>query len=237
MNAVQSKQGIIAIKEKHKDAIECLNHVIDKDKVRIALLPDMYPMGEERAVIRETLGILLDVNQLPSEAGSIVINVETSYRIAEAVELKKPVISKDITVGGRINDSHETVLFDVPLGTTVETILEEMGGIPEDYGEIIIGGPFTGKSGNLKTPIIKTSGGIILTMPFLQDNREMGLLVCACGANKERLEEIAEKMGSKVIGIEYCKQAVDVRGNLKCQNPGKCPGQSQKVMKLKKEGA
>ncbi|MDF2595252.1 MAG: prdC [Clostridia bacterium] len=44
-------------------------------------------------------------------------------------------------------------------------------------------------------------------------------------------------MGAKVVGIEYCKQAAKVRGVLKCENPGKCPGQTQKVLKLKKEGA
>lgn len=44
-------------------------------------------------------------------------------------------------------------------------------------------------------------------------------------------------MGSEAAGVEYCKQAHRVKNSLKCENPGKCPGQVQKVMALKKAGA
>ncbi|MFC0904324.1 hypothetical protein ACFHWD_06445 [Clostridium sp. MT-14] len=44
-------------------------------------------------------------------------------------------------------------------------------------------------------------------------------------------------MGSKVVGVEYCKQAKQVKNTRKCENPGKCPGQVQKVLALKKSGA
>ncbi len=63
----------------------------------------MYPMGEERAIVRDVLGKLLEPTQLPSEANAVVINVETLTRIVEAVELKRPVISKNITVVGQLN--------------------------------------------------------------------------------------------------------------------------------------
>lgn len=238
MEAVGANEGIIAIKEKHKEAIEALRRVIDKDNIRIHLLPDMYPMGEKRAIIREVLGILLNVNQSSSEANAVVINSETVSRITDAVELKKPVITKDVTVGGKIdNDGNIQLILDVPIGTTVETVLDMSGGIEGDYGEIIMGGPFLGKSTTLASPITKTTGGIIVTMPFIKEKRKMGLLVCACGGNEERLREIAGKMGAEIVGVEYCVQAIEARGKLSCANPGKCPGQSQKVLKLKKEGA
>ncbi|MDD3225602.1 MAG: proline reductase-associated electron transfer protein PrdC [Clostridium sp.] len=238
VEAVGAKKGIIAIKEKHTEAIKALTDVIDKNNVEIHLLPDMYPMGEKRAIIREVLGTLLNANQSSSEANAVVINSETVSCITDAVELKKPVITKDITVGGKINnDETIQILSDVPIGTTVESILESCGGIEGDFGEIIMGGPFLGKSTTLNSPITKTTGGIIVTMPFIKEKRKMGLLVCACGGNEERLREIAGKMGSPIIGVEYCKQAIEARGKLSCANPGKCPGQSQKVLKLKKEGA
>jgi hypothetical protein len=49
--------------------------------------------------------------------------------------------------------------------------------------------------------------------------------------------EQAASMGSEVVGIEYCKQACPVKAAYKCENPGKCPGQVQKIMALKKAGA
>lgn len=238
MEAIGASKGIIAIKEKHKEAINAFKDVIDRENVEIHLLPDMYPMGEKRAIIREVLGILLNVNQSSSEANAVVINSETVSRITDAVELRKPVITKDITVSGKIKSDEPIKVFtDVPIGTTVETVLNNSGGVEDDFGEIIMGGPFLGKSTTLDSPITKTTGGIIATMPFINEKRKMGLLVCACGGNEERLREIAGKMGAPVVGVEYCKQAIQARGKLSCANPGKCPGQSQKVLKLKKEGA
>jgi hypothetical protein len=100
-----------------------------------------------------------------------------------------------------------------------------------------MGGPFTGTRTSLDAPILKTTGGLIASECFLKGPEKIGLLVCACGANKERLTELAESMGSKVVGVEYCKQAQPVKNSFKCENPGRCPGQVQKVMALKKAGA
>lgn len=229
---------VIAIKEKHSKAIESLNKAIGGKNIELHFLKDLYPMGEERAVIREVTGNLLSVNDLPLKANTVVINVETALRIQEAIDYGKPVITKDLTVAGEINSENKiNVMFDVPIGTKVKNILDEFGGTKEEYGEITLGGPFTGKRGSIDSYITKNVGGIIVTMPYFKDKRKMGLLVCACGADKARLEEIAESMGSEVVACEYCKQAMEVRGTYKCINPGKCPGQAQKVMNLKKNGA
>lgn len=239
MKAVEAKKGVIAIKEKQTSAILKLKEAMKEDStITLHLLPDSYPMGEERAIIREVTGKLLGVSDLPREADAIVLNAETVYRIAEAVDKKKPVITKDITVAGRIHSEQVIqVIKDVPLGTTVGELLKSVGGCLLDYGEIIMGGPFTGKRASLDTPITKTSGGILVTMPFLQEKRKLGILVCACGSSEERMREIASSMGAEVTGVAYCKQAVHIKNSYKCENPGKCPGQSQKVLELKKEGA
>lgn len=239
MEASKTKKGVIALKEKQREAVKVLTKILEKENnITLHLLPDIYPMGEERAVIREVTSTLLGVNQLPSEADVIVLNAETVYRIAEAVECKKPVISKDITVAGRIqNEDVIQVIKDVPIGTLVGEILKSVGGCVEDFGEIILGGPFTGKRASLDDPITKTSGGIIAAMPFLKEKRKLGLLVCACGSNEERMKEIANSMEAEVAGVAYCKQAVKIKNSYKCENPGKCPGQTQKVLELKKEGA
>ena len=77
---------------------------------------------EERAVVRECLGVLLTTTQLPSAARSVVINVETVCKIAEAVDEKKPCISKNMTVRGKLNGGNEAhVFFDVPVGVSVES--------------------------------------------------------------------------------------------------------------------
>ena len=240
MQIVSAENGVVAIKEKHQKAVERLSNTINtKKNIRIVLLPDLYPMGEERAVIREVLGDLLPVDSLPIRENAVVLNAETVCRIQEAVDLKKPLIDKNLTVGGKIrgNQNLIQVFEDVPLGMSVGDVFEMAGGVAEEYGEIIMGGPFTGKRTSLEAPIVKTTGALIVAECFMKGPEKIGLLVCACGADRERLEEIAADLGSQVVGIEYCKQAKEIKNTRKCENPGRCPGQVQKVMTLKKNGA
>ncbi|KPU43517.1 electron transport complex subunit RnfC [Oxobacter pfennigii] len=237
MEIVQAKQGKVAVKEKHKEAIEALEKAVDDYNIEICPLPDMYPVGEERAIIRELQGQLLNINELPSSANSIVINAETAYRVYEAVDMKKPLIDKSITVAGKLKGASIQIFEDVPIGTKVSTLLENAGGCREDYGELIMGGPFTGKRTTMDCPVVKTTGGILATECFPKGPEKLGLLVCACGADEKRMIEIAKDMGSHVTGIEYCKQAQKVNQAYKCENPGKCPGQAGKVIALKKTGA
>lgn len=238
MDLVNAEKGIIAVKGVHKEAIADLKRVNTKDNVSVFELENIYPMGEERAIVRETLGILLEPEQLPMAADAIVINAESVFRVREAVEDKKPLIDKDMTVAGKLKENASIhVLLDVPIGISVGEVINQAGGIGEEYGEIIMGGPFTGKRTSLDAPVVKTTGGIIVAENFLPGPSKIGLLVCACGANKERLEEQAASMGSEVVGVEYCKQAKQVKAARKCENPGRCPGQVQKVMALKKAGA
>lgn len=241
MSLVKAKEGIIAIKEIHKEEISLLEKINASEHIRLTLLPNLYPMGEERAIVREALGELLPPDALPSKANALVINVETLFRIYEAVELKKPLIDKDLTIAGKIKGNHQKdliqVFLDEPLGIATASLFEKAGGVSEGYGELIAGGPFTGKRTTMDAPLVKTTGGIIATECFLPAPEKIGLLVCACGAGEERLRQIAASMGSEVTGVEFCKQARNVRGNLKCENPGRCPGQVQKVMALKKSGA
>ncbi|NLM06065.1 MAG: proline reductase-associated electron transfer protein PrdC [Tissierellia bacterium] len=239
MEITNADKGIIAIKEKHTDAIKKVKEAIkDEENIDLFELIDLYPMGEERALIREIKDVLLEVTDLPFVADSIVLNEETASKIYEAVELKKPLIDKDITVAGKLKDGLIHVLHNVPLGISVEGVFDLIGGIGDEYGEIIMGGPFTGKRTHLEDPIVKTTGGLIAAESFWSGPEKLGLLVCACGADEARLKEMAASMGSEVAGIEYCKQAIEMKnGTYKCENPGRCPGQVEKVLKLKKAGA
>lgn len=238
MELMHSGQGVVAIKEKHTLAVAALKKAVPRN-ISVHLLPDMYPMGEERAIVREVLGVLLPVTSLPLEAGAVIINAETAVRIAEAVDNGKPLIDKDITVAGKLAGNRDLVktFLDVPLGISVADCFALAGGLAPGYGELIMGGPFTGKRTRLDVPLIKTTGALIAAECFPKGPEKIGLLVCACGAQKERLEQLAESLGSEVVGIEYCKQAAAVKGTRKCENPGKCPGQVQKVLALKKAGA
>ena len=88
MEISNAGKAIFAIKKKNEKAVQALKEALKaEDNISIHLLPDIYPMGEERAVVRECLGIELPPTDLPLAAKSIVINVETLARITK--QLKK----------------------------------------------------------------------------------------------------------------------------------------------------
>lgn len=240
MASTKAHKAYIAIKEKNKKAIEKLYDALKLEKnIEIKALRDIYPMGEERAIIHEILGVWLEPNQLPVEASCVVMNGETLEDLSRAMEELKPVIDKDISIAGKLNSGKETrVFFQVPIGTSVESLIEKSAGIDGEYGETIIGGPYTGKSTKLEDAFVtKVSGGVIVTIPLPEYKGPIGLLVCACGADEDRLKDIAYKMKSEVVGVTKCKNAIDVRGSDKCLTPGECPGQVQGIIELKSKGA
>lgn len=239
MEISNASKAIFAIKKKNEKAVQILKDALkDEEAISIFLLPDIYPMGEERAVVRECLGIELAPTELPSVAKSIVINVETLARVTEAIEERKPCFSKNLTVIGKLNGGNEPHVFiDVPVGTSVSELIERAGGIDGEYGEIIMGGPFTGKATALDAPITKTTGGIIVTIEFPDlHGADMGLLVCACGGDEARMRDIAQKMNANVVSVARCKQAAEMKnGALKCERPGNCPGQVKNSLQFKKD--
>lgn len=239
MEITKSPKGLIAIKPKNKKALIKIGKAIKEEpNIEIKYLSDMYPSGDERVIVKELLGVELEPGQLPLEAKAVICNVETLKNITLAIEDRKPVIDKDLTIGGRIEDGKDgKVFFDVPIGTNVEDLIQQVGKPIKPHGEIIIGGAFTGLHGDEDSPVTKTSGGITVTMPFPKDERNIGLLLCECGGGEQRLKEIAEGMGSNIVGTTRCKRMVKVGERYRCDKPGVCPGQAEKVLELKKQGA
>lgn len=233
-------KGIVAIKKKHRDTILKLDELLKNEPaIERHLLPDIYPMGEERAVVRECLGIELEPDKLPSAAKSVVLNSETCARIAEAIDERKPSFLKNLTVRGKLNGGHDAHVFvDVPVGMSVRDLIEMAGGIDGDYGEITMGGAFTGRAASLEEPICRNTGALLVSMPFLDLNgAKMGILVCACGGNLERMQDLTAKYNAVETCVCYCKQAAEMpNGTRKCERPGNCPGQVKNNLDFKKAG-
>lgn len=239
MEIVEAAYGVIAIKPHNRQAMMAIGKACKGDAaVSVRYLPEIYPAGDERVIIREILDVVLEPGALPSVANAVVINVETIKNITAAIEERKPVITKDITVGGRVLNAREGVAFtDVPIGMPVGTYITQAGGFVAPYGEIVLGGPFTGKAGTEESPVTKTLGGVLVAMPFPNEKRKVGIIACECGAQEERLREIAAGMGAEVVAETKCKRMVEVGGRYRCEKPGICPGQTEKVLELRKNGA
>lgn len=235
-----ASKAYIAIKEKNKKAVEALKKaLVNETNIEIFFISNMYPAGDERVVIREISGTALEPGQLPSTLGFVVSNVETIKRVLEAIEDRKPFICKDITVAGRVADcvNEPRVFIDEPIGFPTSYYIEKCGGFVKPYGEIVLGGPFTGAAVDEAIPTSKKSGGILVSMPFPSETRKVGVIACECGADTNRLKAIAAGMGAEVVAEERCKRMVLVGERYRCERPGECPGQAEKVLNLKKQDA
>ena len=237
MELTGAKEGYIAIKTKYRKALLALGKACkDEPNISIKILPNMYPAGDERVIVRETLGVILQPGQLPLEANAIISNVETIKHVVNAIEEDKPLIDKDLTVGGRVQNP--SIFLDVPIGLPISVFIERAGGYINPHGEIVRGGPFTGRPAKEEEPINKTTGGLLVAMPYPQEKEKVGILICECGAQEERLRQIADGMGAEVVSVQMCKRMKpDKNGRLRCELPGICPGQAEKVLKMKKDGA
>lgn len=230
---------IVAVKDSNGPALRALcdpdhHHAVGFDVVTVR---DEYPAGDHRAIIRDVLGILLAPQEHAADHGVVMINVETAQRIAEAVEDRRPVITKDVTIAGAIGRSGSVVVRDVPIGARIGDILDELRIDPPRIGEILLGGPYMGTRTDLDGVVDATAGGIVLCAAPFPESSPVGLIVCACGAGEARMRQIVSDMGATVAGVRECANVVHVGTGVRCANPGVCPGQAKAVLSLRKDGA
>jgi len=160
MQSTGAERGIIAVKRKYREAIKVLRKAIKDDKrIKLFLLEDVYPAGDEFVLVYETTKRLIPERGLPLDVGVVVSNVGTLINISNAFH-GKPVTKRFVTISGEVKDP-KTVEF--PIGTTVREALKAVGGVKNSRTKIIMGGPLMGKViTNLETPITKTSSAIIV---------------------------------------------------------------------------
>jgi electron transport complex protein RnfC len=90
----------------------------------------------------------------------------------------KPVIDRVITVSGPGIKSPANVL--VKVGTTVEHVIEQCGGMTGGVAKVIMGGPMTGfAQKDLSASVVKgTSGILALTQDVIDTNAEQRCVGC-----------------------------------------------------------
>jgi Na+-translocating ferredoxin:NAD+ oxidoreductase RnfC subunit len=159
MEAVGAKKGVVGIKAKNKAAVEAMQAACEGAAVRVQLLGDYYPAGDEYDLVYAVTGKLIPPAALPVDVGCVVHNVETLLNIAAAAE-GWPVLEKTLTIAGAVN---HPVTVTVPIGTTFREIIETTGGLATNDPVLCLGGLMMGETtDNLDTPVTKTSTGVVV---------------------------------------------------------------------------
>lgn len=158
MAATGAKEGIIALKAKYKKAIGVLQPILPPG-IRIAILRDVYPAGDEVVTVWLATGRRVPPGGIPLDIGAVVMNVQTVINIAGAMD-GQAVTTRTLTVTGAVR---HPVTVTVPIGTPLAEVLALAGGAACDSAAFIEGGPIMGSLiSDINQPVTKTTGGLIV---------------------------------------------------------------------------
>ncbi|WP_270543140.1 electron transport complex subunit RsxC [Butyricimonas paravirosa] len=162
MKVLGVKRTIVGIENNKRDAIEELGKLARlADGIEICPLKIQYPQGGEKQLIQATTGKFVPSGGLPIAVGAVVQNVGTVYAVYEAVMKHKPLFERVVTVTGK--SLKEPGNYLCRIGTPISQLIEAAGGLPEDTGKVIGGGPMMGKAlTNTNIPVTKGTSGILL---------------------------------------------------------------------------
>ncbi len=180
MKALKVSKAIIGIENNKKDAIDHLRKLVtDFPGITVEPLKVKYPQGGEKQLIKALINREVPSGKLPIEVGCVVHNVGTSVAVYQAVQKNKPLIERVVTITG--NSLKEPSNFLTRVGTHISVMIEAAGGLPEDTGKIIYGGPMMGKALNVPdAPITKGTSGILI-LPEKTTRRKTAVNCIRCG--------------------------------------------------------
>ncbi len=154
-------KGCICIETNKMDAI-----VLIEDKVKtipnieVVRLEPKYPQGAEKQLINAVTGREVPSGGLPADIGCIVNNVDTIIAIHRAVIRNRPLMRKVVTLTGDMINKPGN--YKIRLGTPLNEILEDVGGLKGEPAKIVAGGPMMGLTTySVDIPICKTSSAFI----------------------------------------------------------------------------
>lgn len=162
MKALVVERTIIGIENNKKDAIKYLSELsANYPGIEVMALKVKYPQGGEKQLIKAAVNREVPSGGLPIDVGAVVHNVGTALAVYEAVQKNKPLFERIVTVTGKSISKPCNLM--VRIGTPVNDLVEFAGGLPEDTGKIINGGPMMGKAINdLNIPVVKGTSGILI---------------------------------------------------------------------------
>lgn len=201
MRALNVEKAAIGIENNKPDAIEKMQTLATPhNNISVFPLKVKYPQGSEKQLIKAVTGREISSGALPISVGAVVTNIATTFAVYEAVQKNKPLFERVVTVTGKSLKSPSN--FKVRIGTSVSILIEAVGGLPENCGKIINGGPMMGKAfTNIEIPVTKGTSGVLMLpekeskrgeiMPCIRCSRCVS--VCPMGLEPFLLTTLSEK--------------------------------------------
>jgi electron transport complex protein RnfC len=211
---------VIGLEDNKPDAAKALR-ALGGDDIEIREFVTRYPQGAEKQLIWSALGREVPHGKLPAATGALVHNVATAAAIADAVDLRMPLMERVVTVTGRVARPGNYLVL---LGTPVSALIEAAGGLVGDVRRIIAGGPMTGPAlAVLDVPIAKGSSGIVALGPEEAAPEVTGDQPCIrCGRCSEACPAFLQPFQIATLANRHDYTAAEAFHPIDCIECGAC---------------
>lgn len=160
---LRANEVVIAIEEKNRELEAVFAPFLMQPRYagfRVRVVSGGYPQGSQWQLVFAVTGIELAPPRHAAEKGIVVSNVATVYAAYRAIVENVPVVSRILTVSGEGMAHPGNV--EVPIGTPVGYVLEQMGVSPGRY-TVVLGGPMMGRLvTDWSTPVTKGTNGVLV---------------------------------------------------------------------------
>ncbi len=222
MEAIGVKSAYIGIENNKPDAIEYLSELAAQYAgVEITPLRVQYPQGGEKQLIEAVTGREVPPPPaLPIDVGAVVCNASTAVAVYEAVCKNKPLIERVVTITGKSVASPKN--FKARMGTPILSLIDLAGGLPEDTGKVINGGPMMGRAmSNLSSPTTKGCSGITI-MRQVEAQRKVASSCIKCGKCVSACPMSLEPYLLSKLAMKQDWEAVEGGNIVDCIECGSC---------------
>jgi len=218
------KIAFISIEESEIGKLTILREIVENEpSIFIKEIPSIYPVGNEKLLLREVMGIELGEGELPNARGVLVSNVSTIISLYEGIIKKKPLIERVVTVSGKRLKTRGNFL--IKIGTPISKILEELNLESEN---IVRGGPMNGRPFSKNEVITKGTNGLIKIKNKVQKSSpciKCGkcVEVCGMGLMPVKLYELSKKGTFQKMAKKYSVHSCIKCGSCEFICPSKRP--------------
>lgn len=222
LKVLKNANAIIAVEDNKPEAIKIIkeNLSVYEDKIQIKTVKTRYPQGGERRLIASVTGRTINSRMLPADVGVVVLNTATVYAIYEAVCKNMPLIHRVVTVTG--DGVNKCGNYDVPIGTPVDYMMKQCGGLKDNTIKIISGGPMMGFAmPNLDVPVTKTFSSVLaFTSDDVENMKTTPCIRCGRCVNACPENLVPQLMAQAVKANDYEKY--ENLGGMECIECGCC---------------
>ena len=177
---IRAEKIFVGIEDNKPDAIAILTEKFRASGLPAEVVPlkVKYPQGAEKMLITAILKKEVPSGKLPLDVETLVSNISSIASLSYWFRQGIPLIERVVTVTGTAIRRPANLL--VPIGTSMEEVVDYCGGLTSDASRILLGGPMMGMvQKSLRTPVIKgTSGILVLTDREVRNLDEYSCIRC-----------------------------------------------------------